>query len=254
MSVCLSLAPEPMTLRTALPLVILFAVAPIWPAATPSWKDKPLSQWDAEDAKQLLADSPWVKHSQPHWLPDLSPFQREEGGNLNEGVGKGVGLAGTGLLGSRREAAAIKRAHTKPEPAPVIVRWESALPVRVAEHMTGDIGAPALKGDDYAIAVYDIPTPKQGNLAGLLKGAAFLRRYQKKEIKPSHVEILRNDDDDETATVVYLFPRSVEITKRDGGIEFAAQIGRLWVSQYFYTGDMQFRGEPQLLMPSTGLH
>jgi hypothetical protein len=241
-------------LRTmGLPLVILLASAPTWLAATPSWKDKPVSQWDAEDAKQLLADSPWVKHLQPHWLPDLSPFQREEGGNLNEGLGKGVGIDGTGLLGSRREAAAIKRAHTKPEPLPVMVRWESAVPVRIAEHMTGDTGAPALKSDDYAIVVYGIPAPKQGNLAGLLKSSAFLRRYHKKDMKPSHVEILRSDDD-ETATVVYLFPRSVEITKRDGGIEFAAQIGRLWLSQYFYTGEMQLRGEPQLLMPSTGLN
>jgi hypothetical protein len=229
---------------------VLFAV--LFAAADPAWKTKPVSQWDAEDAKQLLADSPWVKHLTPHRLADLSPFQREEGGNLNEGVGKGVGLAGTGLLGSRREAEAIKQAHMKPPPAPVMVRWESALPVRLAEHMAGDTSAPALNSDDYAIAVYDIPAPRQGNLASLLKGAASLRRYQKKDIKPSRVEILRHDD--ETATIVYLFPRSVEITKRDGGIEFAAQIDRLWVSQYFYTGEMQLRGEPQLLMPTDGTH
>ena len=60
-------------------------------------------------------------------------------------------------------------------------------------------------------------------------------------MKPLRVEILRNNDDDETATIVYLFPRSVEIGKKDGGIEFAAQVGRLWVSQYFYTGEMQLR-------------
>jgi hypothetical protein len=240
------------TLRPCLPLLatFLFAAADLSMAADPSWRGKPVSQWNAEDAKQLLADSPWVKHVTPHWLPDLSPFQREEGGNLNEGVGQGVGLEGTGILGSRREAAAIKRAHTKPEPLPVMVRWESALPVRTAEQKAGETIAPTLRSDDYAIAVYDIPTPKQGNLAGLLKGSAFLRRYQKKDMKPSRVEILRHDD--ETATIVYLFPRSVEIAKRDGAIEFAAQIGRLWVSQYFYTGEMQLRGEPQLLMPSEG--
>ncbi len=53
------------------------------------------------------------------------------------------------------------------------------------------------------------------NLARLLKDSAFLRRYHKKDLKPSRVEVLRGDDD--TATIVYLFPRSVEITKRDGG-------------------------------------
>jgi hypothetical protein len=28
----------------------------------------------------------------------------------------------------------------------------------------------------------------------------------------------------------------------------------MWVSQYFYTGEMQLRGEPQLLMPTEGNH
>jgi hypothetical protein len=37
-------------------------------------------------------------------------------------------------------------------------------------------------------------------------------------------------------------------------LEFTAQVGRLWVSQYFYTGEMQLRGEPQLLMPNEGQH
>ena len=94
------MAQEPMLRTLGLPLVILLAAAPIWLAATPSWKDKPISQWDAEDAQQLLADSPWVKHLQPHWLPDLSRFQRQDGGNLSEGLGQGVGIDGTGLLGS----------------------------------------------------------------------------------------------------------------------------------------------------------
>jgi hypothetical protein len=214
--------------RCLLPLATILLAA-----ADPAWKQKPLSQWNAEDAKQLLADSPWVKHVTPHWLPDLSPFQREDGGDLNEGVGKGVGLAGTGILGSRKEAKA-------------------ALPVRVAEQKAGETDVPVLKSDDYAIAVYGIPAPKRWNLAGELKDIASLRRYKKKDMKPSRVEILRHDDD--TATIVYLFPRSVEITKKDGGMEFAAQIGRLWVSQYFYTGEMQLRGEPQILMPAEGLH
>jgi hypothetical protein len=237
--------------RTLRPCLLLLTTLLL--AADPSWRLKPLSQWDAEDAKQLLADSPWVKHVTPQWLPDLSRSQREEGGNLNEGIGGGVGIEGTGILGARRADAAIKRAHMKSEPLPVMVRWESALPVRIAEQKVGETTAPTLNGDDYAIAVYDMPTPKQGNLAGLLKGSAFLRRYQKKDMKPSRVEILRHEDG-ETATILYMFPRSVEIGKRDGGIEFDAQIGRLWVSQYFYTGEMQLRGEPQLLMPTEGNH
>lgn len=231
---------------------LLILIPAIALAASPTWKDKSPAKWDADDAKQILADSPWVKHPTPHWLADLSPFQREEGGDLNEGVGKGVGIAGLGILGSRREAEAIKAAHTKPALGPVTVRWESAVPVRMAEHLVGDKSAPELKGDDYAIAVYDIKTPKKMNTASLLKDAAFLRRPGKKDIKASRAVVLREDEDDDNATIVYLFPRSVEITKRDGPIEFTAQIGRFWVSQFFDTREMQLRGEPQLLLPNEG--
>jgi hypothetical protein len=230
----------------------LLAAALLIAADPPSWRARLIRDWNADDARLLLADSPWVKHSQPHWLPDLSPFQREDGGNLNEGVGKGVGIAGLGILGRKREAEATKQAHTKIEPDPVIVRWESAMPVRFAEHLAGDRHAPELKTDDYAIVVYGIPAPKGGNQPSLLKDSAVLRRSQKKDLKQRQVEVIRHEDDERIADIVYLFPRKVEITKRDGGIEFAAQIGRLWISQYFYTGEMQLRGEPQLLLPTEG--
>jgi hypothetical protein len=63
-------------------------------------------------------------------------------------------------------------------------------------------------------------------------------------IRIKRVEILRRDDG--TATIVYLFPRSVEITKKDGRLLFMAQIGRLFVSQFFYTDQMQLQGQLEL--------
>lgn len=45
-------------------LCFLPLAAVLLAAGVPSWKEKAVSQWDADDAKQLLADSPWVK--QPH--------------------------------------------------------------------------------------------------------------------------------------------------------------------------------------------
>ena len=219
-------------------------------AADPSWKEKPLRDWNEDDAKQLLAESPWVKYATPGQVRDLSPFERRDGGDFDADVGPGIGLAGTGLLGSRKMADAIKRAHEKPALPPVMIRWESALPVRVAEQKAAEAGFPGLEGDDYAIAVYNIPTPDQWNIARELKGISFLRRNNKKDLKPTRVRILRQDDG--TATLVYQFPRSVEITRKDGTILFVAQVGRLVLSQYFLVGDMQLRGEPQLLMPTSG--
>ena len=51
---------------------------------------------------------------------------------MEASVGHGVGLAGIGLLGPRRQAEALERAHYKPTPNAVVVRWESARPVRAA--------------------------------------------------------------------------------------------------------------------------
>jgi hypothetical protein len=177
----------------------------------PAWQSKPITQWNEEDAKKVLAHSAWIKQVTPQHVRDLSPDERRNGGNMNAGIGKGVGLAGIGLLGPRREADALRRARAKPTPDPVVVRWESA-PVRTAERIAGETSPPV---DDafYALVVYGIPLPSRWNLANELKSAAFLKRQHKKDLKPSRVEILRGEEG--LATVVYLFRRSVEITRKD---------------------------------------
>ena len=47
----------------------------------PSWKDKSIPQWDDQDAKQVLAESPWVKSVKLERVRDLSEFERRDGGN-----------------------------------------------------------------------------------------------------------------------------------------------------------------------------
>ena len=218
------------------------SAGPDAPGKDPAWKSKPVDQWNEEDAKQLLADSPWVKQVTPQNIRDLSPDERRSGGNMEAGVGKGVGLAGTGLFGSRRAAEAIARAHAKPTPDPVMIRWESS-PVRAAELKTGET-APAVPDAYYGIVVYRIPLPSRWNLANELKSVAYLKRYKKKDLKPTRVEILRQDDG--LATVVYLFRRSVEITKKDRNVEFVAQLDRLFLEQFFNVEEMSLRGDIEL--------
>lgn len=223
----------------------VFLIPTISVAADPGWQAKPTSQWTKDDAIQFLTDSPWSKEVTPQRIRDLSPDERREGGDMEAGIGKGVGIAGLGILGRRRQEEAIARAHYKPTPDAVVVRWESADPVRFAEKKAGETDVPAIDEDHYAIVVYDIPAPKRWNIANELKGIAYIKRDSAKTIKPSHVEIIRSDDE-KTATVVYWFPRKEEITKKDGRLEFVAQIGRLFISQFFYTWQMQLQGELQL--------
>jgi hypothetical protein len=218
----------------------------------PSWQAKTIPQWDDQDAKQVLADSPWVKSVKLERVRDLSKFERRDGGNMSAGIPPYVGffwldLEGlSGLFGgSNSEALAMERARRwQPDLGNVVVRWESALPVRAAERKVGEIGVPVWQGDYYAIAVYDVAPPFHWNLASELKGIAFLKRDNKKDLKPSRVQILPHDSG--LVTVVYLFSRSAGITRDDGNIRFVAQIGRLFVSQFFFPEDMQFRGKTEL--------
>jgi hypothetical protein len=224
-------------------LIPLFGVL-LTAAYIPSWKNTPVPQWTEQDATELLSDSPWVKKVQLDQVRNLSKFERRDGGDWEAGIGPSVGLSGTGLFGSLREAVALARAHARRDLGSVMVRWESASPVRLAESKIRQADVPAWQGDYYAIAVYDIPRPFGWNLANQLKGVAFLKRDKKKDLRPSRVEVFPKEDG--LMTVVYLFPRSIEITKKDRSVGFVAQIGRLFVYQNFFPEDMQVQGELQL--------
>jgi hypothetical protein len=208
----------------------------------PSWKEKSIPQWDDQDAKQILTESPWVKTIQPERVRDLSAFERRDGGNWDAGVKPGVGLMG--LFSPDIEAMLMELSRAHSTPAKLVVRWESAMPIRAAEAKVGEVGAPVWQGDYYAIAVYDVTPPFRWNLANELKDIAFLKRDKKKDVKPARVEVFRHDDG--LATVVYLFARTAEITKKDSNVRFVAQIGRMYLSQFFFPEDMQFQGKPEL--------
>jgi hypothetical protein len=216
--------------------------AKTWP---PSWINAPVPQWSEENAKQLLADSPWVKTVRLDIVRNLSLFERRDGGDWDSGIGTGFGMAATGLFGDWREAQALEHAYARSTLGTVTVRWESALPVRAAESKTGETNVPGWVGDYYAIAVHHIRRPFSiANPAKQLKGIAYLKRDMKKDLKPFRVLVVPEADG--LATYVYLFPRSNEIGKESGTVGFVAQIGRLFVAANFVPEDMKIQGEPQL--------
>jgi hypothetical protein len=230
-------------------LPILFTLCLLVSAQDPAWKNKPMKLWNADDAKQVLTDSPWSQSVTPQWVRDLSPDERRQGGDMEADQGRGVGLEGLiGIFDSAREAAAIERAHEKPDPGSFLVRWESAAPIQAAEQKVPDsepaVAPSAAYADSYAIVVYDFPIPKGWN-ERILKGVAALKRYQKKDFKPSRV-ILERKPGESTANIVYLFPRSVEITKRDTNVVFQAQIGRLVITRIFSPPDMLIQEQIEL--------
>jgi hypothetical protein len=219
-------------------------------AADPAWR-KPVPSWTPEDTKLLLADSPWAKMVRATIIRKQSEDERRAGGNMGDATG-------IGYDGLQKEKIVIPKSIVdmllKPEPArpprpqmPVLVRWESALAVRMAEFKSGTFEPPTLEGDGYKIAVYGIPTanvkgdPK--TLGEPLKDNAFLRREGKMDVKPISVEVFQRED---SMVAVYLFSFSAELNKKDTFVEFGALIGRISVTQSFNVQEMQFQGKLDL--------
>jgi hypothetical protein len=217
-------------------------------AADPDWKTKTVAEWSEADAHQVLESSPWAKVIVAGIARRRSEDELRAGGQM--GQPKGVGYDGVG--DKKRPVSDVignplLPGKTPPSTAPnirLLVRWESALPVRVAELKAQEPAPPVLSDDGYVIAVYGVPSSfAKGDPTSLgkpLKESAFLKREGKKDVSPSRVEVFELENN---VAVAYLFPLSAELSRKDSVVEFSALIGRLQVSQHFLVEEMQFQGK-----------
>jgi len=223
-------------------------------AQDPVWKSKPAAQWTEEEARQILARSPWVKESRATVTRRLTEEQLRDGGQL--GQPRGVGNENVDPKGSGPHVSLNvltgpggddRSARSLPRPIALKLRWESALPVRLAELKAHEAGPTTLEVNGYRIAVYGIPDgdfkgdPKE--LGKPLKNLAALKRESKKDVRPVSAEVFQMETG---VVVVYLFPMSAEISKNDRQVRFEAQIGRIVVAQTFELSEMEFMGKLEL--------
>ena len=147
-----------LTLKVTLSLAAVVVLT----AADPSWMGKASSSWTEDDARQILNNSPWAKTVTVTVMPLQSEDARRESGNM--GQPHGVGFDGieqksnlpkvpTSVLDLFKVDNSVRA-----EPSvTLLLRWESALPVRVAELKSHVMEPPTLEGDGYRLAVYGIP-------------------------------------------------------------------------------------------------
>lgn len=220
-------------------------------ASEPVWKDKPIADWTEGDAQLILGHSPWAKTVVAGITRQQSEDERREGGNMGQPTG-------VGYDGVKDQKKPLPNLASNPfavdkTPAParpriqLLVRWESALPIRAAEFKAHEPQPPTLSDNGYSIAVYGVPPSyAKGDPTSLgkpLRELAALKREGKKDVQPSSVEVFQLEN---SVVVVYLFPLSAEISKKDTVVEFSALIGRLYLSQHFLVEEMQFQGKLEL--------
>lgn len=227
--------------------VMLSMAAMVLMAAAPAWTSKQMDQWSEQDAKLLLSDSPFVKKVKPALMPPLNEDQRRQGGQM--GGGDGIGMEAftpSTLIGVGQSPSAGKRGRRPTQVATLEIRWESAKAVRAAEEKAHEQDPPDLGTGSYVIAIYDVPgvDVNQKALPFQLKKDAFLKIEGKKDLRASRVDLLPQEGG--LATIVFMFPRSAEITSEDMRVTFLAQLGRLSVAHYFYPREMTIQGKLEL--------
>ena len=131
----------------------------------------------------------------------------------------------------------------------VLLRWDSALPVRRALELTNrklDATNSAEHAPYYSIAVL-IPM-RIGKAEDPEKFIKVLRekatlKIRGKKISPERVDISARADG---VVVYYLFPRSEAITAADKDVEFACLFGRMEIKTKFHPKEMLFGDKLEL--------
>ncbi len=239
------------------PILASAACTALLAAGAPAWFGKQPSQWTEQDAQQILTSSPWAHETGAVITRRLTEEQLREGGQM--GQPQTIGNAGVDPKGSGYKISPeMLNVFTGPggddrsprsyaRPVTLRLCWESALPVRLAELKVHIVEPPTLDGDGYQIAVYGIPGPlfkgDPKKLGDPLKNTAALKREGKKDVKPIRVEVFQRQDG---LAVVYLFPLSAELSRRDGQVQFEALIGRISVEHTYNLKDMEFLGKLEL--------
>jgi hypothetical protein len=223
-------------------------------AADPGWKTKPASAWSEDDAKEILQASPWSVTVVAGVARRQGEDERRDGGAM--GQPHGVGYDGVDPKGSGPKISPNiftgtggddRSARSLPGTMSLNLRWESALPIRLADLKAHEIELPTRETEGYRIAIYGLPggdikgDPKR--LGDPLRKDAALKRPGKKDVRPISVEVFQTPGG---LAVVYVFPFSAEIVKADAKVEFEAQIGRIVVDHTFDLAEMEFQGKLEL--------
>ena len=239
-------------------------------AADGKWLSRDPASWTTEQAERVLLDSGWAHQTgaviqgtkldpelQEIPLPTPANAPAPEPSYKSDSYGVDDGKWDGGVSRNRRG---------EPPRLPVVVRWDSALPVRHAllktrapesldtEH---SVNTPER---DYIVTVLGLIPAKKTDAASASNGAAAeaaefdlkavriaiaqssrLVRKGKKPIIPEDVHL-----DVATGTLQVYFPRTDAITLDDKEVLFVSRYGRLTVQQKFRTREMVSLGKLEL--------
>jgi len=237
--------------QTVLSCAVFVTFATLACAAQPPW-EKPVASWSAEDIALLLNNSPWS-------LPAAAVMEDPEDTAMDpRPVGPpDTGEKGTGAPKPRWDGEPGKNRSGHLATVPVLVRWESALPIREAQK---DSAAPA---DSYVISITGLVPVNRYRARGttatssssddsvdarnpedLLEAFMAYSRIVVKgypDLKPENAKL-----DPATGTVRVFFSRTRPINTSEKEAIFMTHFGSLNVKTKFRLSNMKYRGAIEL--------
>lgn len=241
----------------------IFLVGALCLAAALPWHKKP-EQWTSEDAQRIISNSPWAQ-------PASATFPDPRKDDVPQSVYSLPGAAEAGIAGSRgatdgRWDGGVGR-NTGGGLLPtlsVIVRWDSALPVRQALlrlEQGSSLGEPKY----YLITVEGLVpaghykdaaklegksssdesiTENSANSERVLEGLMANSKLIVRGHAPISCENAKIDP--KTGAVHLSFSRTVEIKRSDKEVAFITRFGSLLVEKRFRIGDLTYDGKLEL--------
>ena len=225
-----------MTRRSALLVGLAGGLAQAYPAKE-FWNDKQPSEWTAAEIDLLLNKSPWAREA-------AISYYGGQNGPLSNSLPASHSRS-SGNASSRSSPSAMSPAEWK-----AIVRWQSALPVRLALGIT-----PSADVDKFYILnmVGDVPsigaTPDEDATQRAARFATLKQvtklEHKGDEILLSRVEVAPRNDLSLAGTLFY-FSRGLALRLEDKQATFSTKLGPIDVKCKFTLRDMMYRGKLEL--------
>jgi hypothetical protein len=247
--------------RCATGIAATGVTAAILLAAEP-WSSKDSSTWTSREVQQVLTDSPWAQQAgakfglaaeEPEAPPPGPPAaQPGLGGPVNSGV---------------RWDGGVGRSRGADPTLNVLIRWDSALPVREALQRSNPDPHQAYiherAGRDYIISIIGLVPAGRYRSVGhaasdsrsddavdarnpeeMLEGVMSASRLMAKDkpaISPEDAKL-----DAATGTLHIFFPRTAPITASDKDVLFITRFGALSIQRQFRLKNMKYHGKLEL--------
>jgi hypothetical protein len=247
-------------------LALFAALAPAVLWAADVWEAKPFQDWTDKDIQKVVDNSPWARQTRAV-LGNAASIARgtsaqpavSDASSNDTGVNRaGRGAGGAARLGSAPDDLDQGPQSLQQSGVPVIIRWQSALPLRQAQ-MRGKYGKEAATSPDAQRFLAQEPSVYVVGVAGLAgsivsAGAGDQAKQSivqkttltvkgKEPLRPIAVDFVPNG----TAVDVLIgFSRAMPITLEDQEVELASQIGGATVRYKFKLKDMVVRGKLEL--------